>query len=150
MICIILNVILNGPGQNLNTDVLGQKPVCDILDCTINLSVMLIIFFFQYIFLSVSLKSEAEKEIRSLNWDSDSSEKKMTGRSAVSYCSKKGKRLPEMNELAKEIHLFSNTSGHWTSYVYDGGSRVFCVHLKSGPVCSDQKENKKAYVRCVK
>ncbi len=111
---------------------------------------MLIIFFFQYIFLSVSLKSEAEKEIRSLNWDSDSSEKKMTGRSAVSYCSKKGKRLPEMNELAKEIHLFSNTSGHWTSYVYDGGSRVFCVHLKSGPVCSDQKENKKAYVRCVK
>lgn len=150
MICIILNVILNVPGQNLNTDVREQKPVCDILDCTINLSVMLIIFFFQYIFLSVSLKSEAEKEIRSLNWDSDSSEKKMTGRSAVSYCSKKGKRLPEMNELAKEIHLFSNTSGHWTSYVYDGGSRVFCVHLKSGPVCSDQKENKKAYVRCVK
>lgn len=109
-------------------------------------SFLILFFIFQVLMLP-----EAEAQLKQeMNWDTDSSSARMTGRSAALYCSRKGKRLPDMRELADAIHLFSNSSGHWTSYTYPGGSRVFCAYLKSGPVCSDQKENRKAYARCVK
>lgn len=110
------------------------------------------VFFVQYILFHVPAYAQTPEktEYRELDWDLDSGPVRMTGRAAVFYCSKKGKKLPDMRELSDEICRFRNPSGHWTSYVYAGGSRVFCVCLKSGgPVCSDQKESRKAYVRCV-
>lgn len=111
-----------------------------------------IVFFLQYNIFQTPLNAQTEKESASEKyvWDSDSSESRMSGSAAVSYCRKKGKKLPDMRELADKICSFRNSSGHWTSYVYPGGSRVFCACLKSGPVCSDQKENRKAFVRCLR
>ena len=96
-------------------------------------------------------KERIEIKIAGLTWDGESNKNALSRDEALEYCRQKGKRLPSSQELISVMKELEDYGWHWSaSETQTIPVKGIIVSLYTGEVSAYDKNEVKAYARCVK
>lgn len=99
----------------------------------------------------IEKKNRVDIKISGLLWDGESNKHALSRDEAAEYCKQKGRRLPSSEELISAMKELEDYGWHWSaSETQTIPSKGIIVSLYTGEISAYEKNEVKAYARCVK